>query len=66
MKKKELELENKILAELAQQLGNSLIETIKKTQKMHSLIEAQNELIGAQNKMIGELRSGLNVQEDKE
>lgn len=66
MKKKELELENEILTELAQQLGDSLIVAIGKAQELRSLAKSQNKLIAAQNKLIGELRSELNSQEASE
>jgi len=65
MKKKELELENTILAELAQKLGDSLINTIEKLQKMRSLVESQNKVMSAQNTMIGELRSALDTYKEK-
>ena len=66
MKKKELELENKILSGIAQQLADSMIKAIQSLQKMRLLNEAQNELIAAQNKLIGELRSDQNAQKGEE
>lgn len=63
MKKKELLQENEMLTELAQQLGDSLIEAIKKIQELRSLAESQNKLIASQNKLIRKLRSELNPQE---
>ena len=63
MKKKELELENKIVSELAQHLADGMIKAIQNLQKMRLLVKAQNELIAAQNKLIGELRSDKNTKD---
>jgi len=65
MKKKELEAENKILGELVVKLGDSLINTIEKLQKMRSLVESQNKVMSAQNTMIRELQSALDTYKEK-